>query len=982
MISHRERFGVPDRTREPWLPLGVLFALSVLAEVDQSMFNVLAPDVRHAFGLSNTAIVAVRVVLLPVLPAIGLAIGYLADRRRRTALAAGAVALTAIFAGLTGVAPALWLLVAARAGAGLAQQITLPTHQSLLADYYAPQSRTGVFSAWRISYPVGQLVGPLFAGGLAALAGWRTPFLVLTIPAVILAILVLRMPEPVRGVQERRARGASEEVATTAEEPPTWDESWRTVAGVRTLRRVWRALPFLLAGVLGLAILLPLYYDQIFHVREATRGVLAAAGQPFAIVGLVVGIPLSSRLLRTKPARLLVLFGACSAAASVGFIVIATAPNVAIAAAGSMFVAFTVALLVPGIAAIVSLVVPPRARSFAFSVNELWALPGLLLVLVAARIGDANGMRWAVASLVPLLLIGAAIIVSAGGQLRADIRAAQTAALADAEFARARADKKAKLLVCRGVEVHYGAVQVLFGVDLDVGDGEIVALLGTNGAGKSTVLKAIAGLVDPSGGAVIYDGRDLTHASAQFALSRGVVLMPGGRAVFPTLTVAENLRAAGWSTRGDRRQSQERVAEVLEYFPRLRERLEQPAGNLSGGEQQMLGLGMAFLARPRLLMIDELSLGLAPVVVEQLLAMVRTINADGTAVVLVEQSVNVALSVAERAVFLEKGEVRYEGRTQDLLVRPDVLRSVFLEGTGRALAGRASRNGRCGRVESAEVDVSTESTSTAVLRIDGLDKSYGGIEAVSGVSLSVAPGEIVGIIGPNGAGKTTVFDLISGFVTPDAGRIHLAGDDITHLNAHSRAIARLGRSFQDAKLFPTMTVREALRVAFHRQFSVRDPVSPLVALPDQRREEELVSQRAYELLDLFGLHPHADKFLSELSTGTRRIVDLACAVAHDPLLLLLDEPSSGIAQRETEALAPLLTTLRDEREISLVVIEHDMPLITAISDRLLALDLGRVIAVGTPQAVVADPLVIAAYLGSDQRTIARSDLPLTAGATP
>ena len=244
------------------------------------------------------------------------------------------------------------------------------------------------------------------------------------------------------------------------------------------------------------------------------------------------------------------------------------------------------------------------------------------------------------------------------------------------------------LLSCRDVEVSYDRVQVLFGVDLDVLPGETVALLGTNGAGKSTLLRAVTGLTPAVAGTISFDGLDLTNASPTEVVARGIVAVPGGRAVFPTLTVTENLRVATWTRRReDAAAVAADVDAVLDRFPRLRERADQPAGDLSGGEQQMLGLSMAFLLKPRLLVIDELSLGLAPVVVEDLLAVVREFRDAGTAVVLVEQSVNVALTVAERAVFLEKGTVRFSGATSELLGRRDLLRSVFLEGA----RGDASR---------------------------------------------------------------------------------------------------------------------------------------------------------------------------------------------------------------------------------------------------------------------------------------------------
>jgi ABC-type branched-subunit amino acid transport system ATPase component len=234
----------------------------------------------------------------------------------------------------------------------------------------------------------------------------------------------------------------------------------------------------------------------------------------------------------------------------------------------------------------------------------------------------------------------------------------------------------------RNLDFSYGLVQVLFDVHLDVRRGEILALLGTNGAGKSTLLRAISGLALPDRGVVRLDGRNVTYTTAEDRVRFGVVQVPGGKAVFSDLTVYENLIAGAYSYIWETDRVAARVREVLELFPRLAERLEQPAGTLSGGEQQMLALAKALLLDPQVLLIDELSLGLAPVIVQDLLAVVERLRADGMTIVIVEQSVNVALSVADRAVFMEKGEVRFEGPAAELLHRDDLVRAVFLGGEG------------------------------------------------------------------------------------------------------------------------------------------------------------------------------------------------------------------------------------------------------------------------------------------------------------
>jgi ABC-type branched-subunit amino acid transport system ATPase component len=245
-----------------------------------------------------------------------------------------------------------------------------------------------------------------------------------------------------------------------------------------------------------------------------------------------------------------------------------------------------------------------------------------------------------------------------------------------------------------GVDFSYGQVQVLFGIDLVVPAGEAVALLGTNGAGKSTLLKAVCGLVRPSAGTVRCFGEDITSASTDRRVAAGLVQVPGGRATFPSLTVEENLRAGAWTFRRRRQLVRERLDRVLDLFPELGDRLDAAAGTLSGGQQQMLALGRALMLDPRVLLIDELSLGLAPIVVERLLETVRNLNAAGTTVVLVEQSVNIALSLATTAYFLERGTVRFGGPAAELADRDDLVRSVFLDGAGAALASTRTRKRR------------------------------------------------------------------------------------------------------------------------------------------------------------------------------------------------------------------------------------------------------------------------------------------------
>jgi ABC-type branched-subunit amino acid transport system ATPase component/ABC-type branched-subunit amino acid transport system permease subunit len=539
-------------------------------------------------------------------------------------------------------------------------------------------------------------------------------------------------------------------------------------------------------------------------------------------------------------------------------------------------------------------------------------------------------------------------------------------------------------LSCEKVEVSYGPVQILFGIDLDVHEGEIVALLGTNGAGKSTLLKGASGLVKVGGGSVRLGGTSIDGDQAESIARKGLSLMPGGRGIFPTLSVDENLRLGTWMVRKDHRASSEAKEKVLDLFPILRQRAHQQAGNLSGGEQQMLSLSMALMVTPKVLMIDELSLGLAPTVVTQLLAVVKQLHESGTTIVVVEQSVNVALELAERAVFLEKGEVRFSGRTVDLLERPDILRSVFIAGASSVQgtvvtpdAGPSDRHEQTSAASALLVAdpnkrVPPSAEAPAILECNGVRKSFGGIAAIQDISLTLRDGEILGLIGHNGAGKTTFFDCVSGFLALDGGRIRLGGVDIDAWPGYMRAAAGIGRTFQEARLYPSLTVIETIEVALERHLQSRDMVAAGLRLPASLDSEANASQKANELVELMGLSAFREKLVGELSTGTRRIVELACVLGQEPGVLLLDEPSGGVAQRETEAMAPLLIRVQQHTGCSILVVEHDMPLLTAICDRMIALELGEVIAEGTPAEVLEHPAVIESYLGTDESTIRRS----------
>jgi ABC-type branched-subunit amino acid transport system ATPase component len=235
----------------------------------------------------------------------------------------------------------------------------------------------------------------------------------------------------------------------------------------------------------------------------------------------------------------------------------------------------------------------------------------------------------------------------------------------------------------------------------------------------------------------------------------------------------------------------------------------------------------------------------------------------------------------------------------------------------------------------------------------------------------VWPGEIVGLIGPNGAGKTTLLNVVSGRLRAESGRVLLAGTDVSGMDPEMRAAYGLARSFQDARLFGGLTVTETVQVALANRFRV-GVLSSMFSAPWSRASEVESRREASAIIDRLGLSSWAGVLTSELSTGTRRICDLAAQVAAHPKILLLDEPTAGVAQREAEAFGPLLRRIRDELDCSILIVEHDMPLLMGVCDRIYAMELGRVIASGTPEEVRANPAVIASYLGTDEAAITRS----------
>jgi branched-chain amino acid transport system ATP-binding protein len=653
---------------EPAKPVAAMFGLNAVDELDNATFTWLAPTVLASFGAGVGTFGAIMVAMTLLAPLVALPLSVVADRGRRMPIVLVAALVWGIFSLATAAAPVLAVLFVARVGSAFGRTVSYPIQAALMSDFYSPRVRIRAMGLFTMASQVGDAVGPLLGATIAAFFGWRGAFVAIGFLSVPVLLACARVPEPERGRFE-----AVQDTVHVA-----WRDTVPRLWAVRSLRYQFIAGIWLAGAVFGARIVLAFFFRDSFGIGDWGLGVIGSIAGLAAVASTITGARLAQARLNDSPSKAVQWF------ATLGFLVaglvflFALSPSVWVAVPLLVVIAMGFGLVSPLMLSLQSMVSAPELRASALAFGQVVALAGIAFVAVIAGIASVWGDRTALAVTALLFLRGAFHVRTAAKYVDADVERLKPEHVGEGR--RLGPDGRPLLLETKGLTASYGPVQVLFGVDLEISEGEIVALLGTNGAGKSTVLNVVSGLLPSDGGNVWFDGEAVTGESPERIAARGLVQAPGGRGIFPGLSVADNLRLGAFLLRRDKQVTQERIDAALEVFPALTPMLDRPAGDLSGGQRQMLVLAQAMLLRPKLLLIDELSLGLAPVVVQELLGAVRRLNAEGVTVVLVEQSVNVALTLADRAYFLEKGAVRFHGPTSELLERDDLLRSVFFGG--------------------------------------------------------------------------------------------------------------------------------------------------------------------------------------------------------------------------------------------------------------------------------------------------------------
>lgn len=659
--------------------------LGFVGEFDNTAVSVLAPDIQKNLGISQGAVVVLGVMSTAMFLLGAAPISTLADRYPRKWVAVASVAFWTLVVFFTAFVRNGFQFFIARLAAGIGHSYQLPVNGPLLIDTYPIEARSRIFALTGALTMVGIAVAPVFAGSVASIGdgtdGWRLVFLMTAVLALPLVFASLTLREPKRGRHEMQAVLGTEIESVGTELPISLSVAFERLRKIRSFSYFLTGMAALGFGLISSGYFVNFYFDKELGLDALERGLVGSLTFiPALFVIPIVGARADARFRKSPPAAM-VLVGVLIAGFGAVFTLGLWMPTLwlivpLLGAANAMSrAAFAI------LPAVISTIIPYRLRSRGSALVGVYILlvGGLGGAILTSLFSNAWGERPALtAMLLPSTALGGALIAMGARHVRRDISlVVEELREEQEEHTRLKApDAEVPMLQVRNLDFSYGMVQVLFDIEFEVRSGEVLALLGTNGAGKSTLLRAIAGLGVAERGVVRLEGHTITYADPEARARAGIVMVQGGSATFGALSVAENLAMACF--RYPPRDADRRIERVLEQFAILAERRRDRANVLSGGQQQMLALAMALVHEPKVLLIDELSLGLAPVIVQELLAIVQQLRERGQTMLIVEQSINVALSIADRAVFLEKGEVRFVGPAEELRSRDDLARAVFL----------------------------------------------------------------------------------------------------------------------------------------------------------------------------------------------------------------------------------------------------------------------------------------------------------------
>jgi ABC-type branched-subunit amino acid transport system ATPase component/MFS family permease len=677
-----------------------LVFLTVAATIPGTLNNgisLIGHDLQVSFHMSNASLGAVAFVaqVAQLLWAVPLALW--ADRGSRKLVAGVSLIIFAVFGTLMGLSTNVWAFAFLYLIASIGFGVNNTVHNSYLADAYPTEGRGRIFSWHNLSDPLSQTLGILVFGYVVTVAhNWRYGMLIAALGLPV-GFLLFTLREPEKGANESShiLKASGMDLHSQQEEAPRvlLGSAMTRLLRIRSLYFELIAVAILGFAGTGAPLFGNLFFIDKFHLDTASRS------EVYAIIGLAafLGLPLAyvfgDRYFRRAPQRPLVIAGFCITAYGCLFVASLYVPKLWMCVALQFLASAAVSPLAICIFLTLAATAPPEMRTICFAMFGVYSLVfggfagSVILGAVSDAIGGLHGIVVALTIIAPVCIAGGLLLVIGSRSVRRDI----TMVIEDVierytEGKRRQQGGAIPALQVHNLDFYYGTNQVLFDVNLQVEEGEMVALLGTNGAGKSTLLRAVSGLSHPHRGVVRIFGMNCTYLEPEQIIDQGVALLVGGKMTFPGLSVRDNLRIGGHILRRDRAKAAAALQEAMDVFPELTDRIDQPAGTLSGGEQQMLALARVMMTRPRLLLIDELALGLAPMTVERLMGMVRRINEEGTTVILVEQSVNRAMSLAERCFFLERGEIRFDGPTAELLQRDDLLRPVFLGTAAKGLS--------------------------------------------------------------------------------------------------------------------------------------------------------------------------------------------------------------------------------------------------------------------------------------------------------